>query len=145
MGLFGAHTWALVLPQVIEGTLAVLVLYRAVRRLAGPAVGLLAAGVLAISPDTVALNRGNISDTLMILLAVLAADSIAAAVITGHRRPLLLAGSWIGLAFQAKMLEAWLVPPEAAGDQHLLTGRGRARRDPGRPHQVRSRQRQLTP
>ncbi len=32
--LFGAHTWALVLPQVIEGTLTVLVLYRAVNWLA---------------------------------------------------------------------------------------------------------------
>lgn len=32
--LFGIHTWALVLPQVIEGALTVLVLYRAVRRLA---------------------------------------------------------------------------------------------------------------
>jgi 4-amino-4-deoxy-L-arabinose transferase-like glycosyltransferase len=114
VGLLGAHRWALVLPQVIEGTLTVLVLYRAVRRLAGPVAGLLAAGVLAISPATVALNRGNISDTLMILLAVLAADSIAAAIITGRWRPLLLAGVWIGLAFQAKMLEAWLVLPALA-------------------------------
>ena len=34
---FGMHTWAIILPQVIEGILTVLVLYRAVRRLAGPA------------------------------------------------------------------------------------------------------------
>ena len=79
MGVFGPHNWALVLPQVIEGALTVLVLYRAVRRLAGPAAGLIAAGLLAISPATVALNRGNVSDTLMILLAVLAADSIVSA------------------------------------------------------------------
>ena len=32
---FGLHVWAIVLPQVIEGILTVLVLYRAVRRLAG--------------------------------------------------------------------------------------------------------------
>jgi 4-amino-4-deoxy-L-arabinose transferase-like glycosyltransferase len=44
--LFGVHTWALVLPQVIEGALTILVLYHAVRRLAGPAAGLLAAGIL---------------------------------------------------------------------------------------------------
>ena len=31
VGVFGPHNWALVLPQVIEGTLTVLVLYRAVR------------------------------------------------------------------------------------------------------------------
>ena len=114
VGVFGPHTWALVLPQVIEGTLTVLVLYRAARRLAGPPAGLIAAGLLAISPATVALNRGNVSDTLMILLAVLAADSIIAAVSTGRMRPLLLAGLWVGLAFQAKMLEAWLVLPALA-------------------------------
>jgi 4-amino-4-deoxy-L-arabinose transferase-like glycosyltransferase len=108
---FGPHNWALVLPQVIEGMATILVLYRLVRRLAGPPGGLLAAGILAISPATVALNRGNISDTLMILLAVLAADSAVAAVSTGRWRPLLLTGLWVGLAFQAKMLEAWLILP----------------------------------
>jgi 4-amino-4-deoxy-L-arabinose transferase-like glycosyltransferase len=112
--LFGAHTWALVLPQVVEGTATVLVLYRVVRRQAGPVAGLIAAGILAISPATVALNRGNISDTLMILLAVLAADSVTVAASTGRWRPLLLAGVWVGLAFQAKMLEAWLILPALA-------------------------------
>ena len=63
VGMFGPHNWALVLPQVIEGTLTVLVLYRVVRRLAGPPAGLIAAGLLAISPATVALNRGNVADT----------------------------------------------------------------------------------
>lgn len=128
VGVFGPHTWALVLPQVIEGTLTVLVLYRAVRRLAGPPAGLIAAGLLAISPATVALNRGNVSDTLMILLAVLAADSIISATSTGRWRPLLLAGMWVGLAFQAKMLEAWLVLPALAGCYLLAAPGGWARR-----------------
>src|SRR5579859_1724641 len=52
--VFGFHIWALVLPQVVEGVLTVLVLYRAVRRLAGPAAGpaagLTAAAVLAVTP-----------------------------------------------------------------------------------------------
>ena len=82
---------------------------------AGGAGGwLLAAGILAVSPATVALNRGNVSDTLMILLAVLAADATVTAMVTGRRRPILLAGLWIGLAFQAKMIEAWLVLPAIA-------------------------------
>jgi len=85
--LFGVDTWALVLPQVIEGTLTIPVLNHAVRRLAGPTAGLLAAGILAVSPATVALNRGNVSDTLMILLAVLAADATVTAMITDRRRP----------------------------------------------------------
>jgi 4-amino-4-deoxy-L-arabinose transferase-like glycosyltransferase len=112
--IFGVHTWALVLPQVIEGTLTILVLYRVVRRLAGPSAGLIAAAILAVSPATVALNRGNVPDTLMILLVVLAADAVVTAITTGRLRPALAAGLWVGLAFQAKMLEAWLVLPALA-------------------------------
>ena len=52
--LFGFHIWALILPQVVEGVLTVLVLFRAVRRLAGPTAGILAALALAASPVTIA-------------------------------------------------------------------------------------------
>jgi hypothetical protein len=108
---FGVHTWVIVLPQAIEGVLTVLFLYRAVQRLAGPAAGLIAAAVLVVSPATVALNRGNISDSLMILLLVLAADAVSAALARGSQGRLVLAAVWVGLAFQAKMIEAWLVLP----------------------------------
>jgi 4-amino-4-deoxy-L-arabinose transferase-like glycosyltransferase len=124
--IFGFHVWAVVLPQVIEGVLTILVLYRAVRRLAGPAAGLLAAAVLATSPVTVALNRGNVADSLMILLLVLAADATSAAVHSGRLRTLLLAGAWVGLAFQAKMLVAWLVLPALAA-AYLLAAPPRLR------------------
>jgi 4-amino-4-deoxy-L-arabinose transferase-like glycosyltransferase len=157
--VFGFHTWAIVAPQAIEGVLTVLVLYRAVARLAGPVAGLVAAGVLAVSPAVVALDRGNISDSLMILLLVLAADAVSAAIVIrrdqddpepagtpapdrlgpawlrafGHwlgrttQGRLVVAAIWVGLAFQAKMVEAWLVLP-AFGLAYLLSGPGRARR-----------------
>ncbi len=112
--IFGFHVWALVLPQVLEGVLTVLVLHRAVRRLAGPVAGIVAAAVLAASPVTVALNRGNVSDSLLILLTVLAADATSAAIVSGRLRSLLLAGVWVGLAFQAKMVQAWLILPALA-------------------------------
>jgi 4-amino-4-deoxy-L-arabinose transferase-like glycosyltransferase len=109
--LFGFHIWAIVLPQVVEGTLTVLVLYRVVRRVAGAGAGLIAAVVLAVTPVTILLNRGNISDSLLILLLVLAADATTAAYMTGRLQPLVLAGVYVGLAFQAKMLQAWIVLP----------------------------------
>jgi 4-amino-4-deoxy-L-arabinose transferase-like glycosyltransferase len=108
--LFGLHTWSIVLPQVIEGVLSVLVLFRIVRRLCGPRVGLLAAAVLTLAPATVALNRG-IADTLMVLLLLVAADATVTAVVDGRWRHLVLAGLGVGLAFQAKMIEAWVVLP----------------------------------
>ena len=112
--VFGFHIWALVLPQVVEGILTVLVLYHAVRLLAGPVAGLVAAIALAATPVTVLLGRGNVSDSLLILLLVLAADATSVALSNGKLRWLLLAGVWVGLAFQAKMVQAWLVLPGLA-------------------------------
>jgi 4-amino-4-deoxy-L-arabinose transferase-like glycosyltransferase len=155
---FGMHTWAIILPQVIEGILTVLVLYRAVRRLAGPAAGLIAALVLAVSPATVALDRENVSDSLLILLLVLAADAVSGAVAGlaagdagGSGRPdgravrvrwpggtlgqLILAGLWAGLAFQAKEIEAWMALP-ALG---LPAVRARSGVAAGRPARGRGR------
>lgn len=109
--IFGFHTWAIVLPQVVAGVLAVIFFFRAVERLMGTWTGLVAAFALAASPATVALNRGNISDTEMVLFLVLAANSVSAAIVTGRQRSLVLAGLWVGLAFQTKMVEAWLVLP----------------------------------
>jgi 4-amino-4-deoxy-L-arabinose transferase-like glycosyltransferase len=109
--LFGFHLWAIVLPQIVEGAMTVLVLYRAVRRVSGPVAGLIAAAVLAVSPVTILLNRGNISDSVFILLLVLAADATTKAMTTGPVRSLAWAGLWVGLAFQAKMVQAWLVLP----------------------------------
>ncbi len=41
--LFGFHLWAIAVPQVVEGAMTVLVLYRAVSRVAGAGAGLAAA------------------------------------------------------------------------------------------------------
>jgi 4-amino-4-deoxy-L-arabinose transferase-like glycosyltransferase len=125
--IFGFHIWALVLPQVVEGVLTILVLYRAVRRLAGPTAGLTAAAVLAVTPITVLLSRGNVSDSLLILLLVLAADATSAALLSGSLRPLLLAGVWVGLAFQAKMIQAWLALPALAAAYLLAAPAARLR------------------
>jgi 4-amino-4-deoxy-L-arabinose transferase-like glycosyltransferase len=108
---FGFHIWAVVLPQAIEGTLTILVLYRAVRLVAGPGAGLVAAVIMATSPIVLLLDRGNISDTLLILLLVGAADAATRAYLGGRLAPLLWAGLFVGLAFQTKMLQAWLVLP----------------------------------
>lgn len=141
---FGFHPWAIVLPQAVEGALTVLVLYRAVSRLAGPVAGLVAALLLVSSPAVVALDRGNISDSLMILLLVIAADAVSAAIAApdgpapdqragrlrwarGAQARLVLAAVCVGLAFQAKMIEAWLVLP-ALCLAYLISGSRTRRR-----------------
>ncbi len=125
--VLGVHAWAIVAPQVLAGMASVLVLYRIVRRLSGPLAAVLAAGVTALSPATVALNRGNIPDTLMILLLLLAANATISAAISGRLRGLILAAVLVGLAFQAKMIEAWLILP-ALTLAYLLLASGRWQR-----------------
>jgi 4-amino-4-deoxy-L-arabinose transferase-like glycosyltransferase len=112
--VFGLHAWAIVAPQVAEGMLTLLLLFRVVRRLAGALAALVAALALLAAPATVALDRGNISDTLMVLLLLVAADATVSALESGRMRSLVLAGVAVGLAFQAKMVEAWLVLPALA-------------------------------
>jgi 4-amino-4-deoxy-L-arabinose transferase-like glycosyltransferase len=124
--VFGFHRWAVVLPQIVAGVLTVLVLYRAVRRLAGPAAAVVAAVALAAIPVSVTVNRGNVADSLLILLTVLAADATSAALVSGRRRSLLLAGVWVGLAFQVKMVQAWLILP-ALALAYMVAAPGRPR------------------
>lgn len=112
--VFGMSTPSLVIPQVVAGVLAVLALFRAVRQTAGPRAALVAAAVLATTPVTAMMSRGNTSDGLCVLLLVLAAGAALRAISTGRLRTLLLAALCVGLAFQAKMIEAWMVLPAFA-------------------------------
>jgi 4-amino-4-deoxy-L-arabinose transferase-like glycosyltransferase len=125
--VFGFHYWVVAMPQVVAGALTVLVLYRVVRVLTGPKAGLVAAFIMAASPVTALVNRGNVSDSLLVLLTVLAADATVRALKSGRLRTLLLAGLWIGLAFQTKMLQAWIIVP-ALFIAYLLSGAPHLRR-----------------
>ncbi|MDF0528409.1 glycosyltransferase family 39 protein [Tsukamurella sp. 8F] len=123
---FGVHAWSLALPSAIAFVLAVPATYRLVARLGGTAAGVAAAAVLTFSPAVVALERGNIPDGLLILLLVLAANDVVAA----RDRPvrLVAAGLWLGLAFEVKMLAAWLVLPALLAGLVVLAWRaGRVR------------------
>ncbi|WP_436846075.1 ArnT family glycosyltransferase [Streptomyces chartreusis] len=118
--IFGFHPWALTLPQVLEGVASVLVLYRAVRRWAGVNAALVAATAFLLTPVAVGLFRTAVEDPAFTLCMLLAADATQRAAQSGRLRPLLLAGVWVGLGFQAKMLEAWAVLP-ALALVHLLS------------------------
>ncbi|MEU6644701.1 glycosyltransferase family 39 protein [Saccharomonospora sp. NPDC046836] len=116
--IFGYHGWALLLPQVIEGVAAVFLLHRTVRGWAGENAALVAAGILALTPITVAINRDNNPDTLLVLLLIGAAyaftRSVQANAAAGRTRWLLLCAFLIGCGFLTKMLQAWIIVPGVA-------------------------------
>jgi len=109
--IFGYHPWSLALPQVIEGVIATLAMYRVVRRWAGPVPGLLAAGIFALTPIAASMFGHSMEDGLLTMCLVLAADAYQRAVMEARLRSLIWAGVWVGIGFQAKMLQAWMVLP----------------------------------
>ncbi|WP_199829106.1 ArnT family glycosyltransferase [Streptomyces rimosus] len=112
--LFGFHDWALTLPQCVEGVVCVLVMYRVVRRWQGAAAGLLAAGLFTLTPVAASMFGHAIPDASLIMCLVLAVDQYQRAVRGGRLGALVLAGVWVGLGFQAKMMQAWLIVPALA-------------------------------
>ena len=122
---FGLSSWSILAPQAIEGVLTVGVLYAAVRRAtASAAAGLIAGTTLALTPIAVLMFRFNNPDSMLVLLLTCAAAATLRAVeasgmpdspagSSGRRagRWLALAGALVGLAFLAKMLQAFLVLP----------------------------------
>jgi 4-amino-4-deoxy-L-arabinose transferase-like glycosyltransferase len=107
--IFGFHGWSVLLPQVVEGTAAVFLLHRTVRRWAGEHVALLAALILALTPITVAIDHVNNPDTLLVLWLVAAAYALTRT-LAGDRR-LLWCAFFLGCGFATKMLAAWIVVP----------------------------------
>jgi 4-amino-4-deoxy-L-arabinose transferase-like glycosyltransferase len=112
--IFGYSAWSLALPQVIEGVISVLVMYRVVRRWAGVLPGLLAASVFTVTPIVASMFGHSMEDGGLTMCLVLAADSYQRAVMTARLRSLIWAGVWVGLGFQAKMMQAWMIVPALA-------------------------------
>ncbi|MGW3952110.1 ArnT family glycosyltransferase [Streptomyces sp. NPDC004752] len=116
--IFGLHGWALLLPQLVEGVAAVFVLHRTVRRWAGEGAALLAALVMTLTPITVAINRDNNPDTLLVLFLVTAAYALTRALQSESTRHgtwwLCASGFLIGCGFLTKMMAAWMVLPALA-------------------------------
>ncbi|WP_020667103.1 glycosyltransferase family 39 protein [Amycolatopsis nigrescens] len=109
--VFGMHTWVLLLPEVLAATASVPLLFGAVRRWSGVRAGLVAAVILMLTPAVLATTRVNLPDTLLLFFVVAAAYALVRALEHPGWRWLVLSAVLVGLAFQMKMLQAFLVLP----------------------------------
>ena len=78
--IFGFSSWSMLAPQALMGVASVWLLYAAVRRWSGPAAGLAAAALLAVTPVAVLMFRFNNPDALLVLLMIAAAYCVVRAV-----------------------------------------------------------------
>src|SRR4029077_1717572 len=111
---FGLNSWSLLLPQGAGGVATVALLYATVRRWHGPAAGLIAAAVAALTPVAALMFRFDNPDALLVLLMTAAAYATTRAIESGRTRWLVLTGGLLGFAFLTKMLQAFLVVPAFA-------------------------------
>ncbi len=118
--LFGFNGIALMLPQAVAGVVSVWLLYALVKLHFGWRAALVSAAVLAIAPITVVTNRSNTPESLLLVLLLGAAYATGRAMLRGSLWWLALSGVLLGLAFNVKTLEAYLVAP-ALGTAYLLT------------------------
>jgi 4-amino-4-deoxy-L-arabinose transferase-like glycosyltransferase len=109
--LWGVNGFALALPQALAGVLAIPLLYTLVRRPFGAGAGLLAALTLATMPVTVATERNNTVDGLLLFVLLLAAWAFMRATRSGRLGHLLLGAGLVGVGFNIKMLQAFMPLP----------------------------------
>jgi 4-amino-4-deoxy-L-arabinose transferase-like glycosyltransferase len=122
--VFGLNSWTLLIPQALEGVATVAVLYTTVRRWFGPAAGIMAGAVMAVTPVATLMFRFDNPDAMLVLLMTLAAYATTRAIESGRTRWIALAGALLGLGYLAKMLQAFLVLPGLAL-AYLICGKPR--------------------
>ncbi|MCU1596498.1 MAG: hypothetical protein JWQ47_237 [Glaciihabitans sp.] len=109
--VFGFSAWALGLPQVIEGLVTIAAVFYLVARWIGPRAGLVGACAMAFTPLLVSMFAHPMEDSMLTMFTVLAVVAWQRGMELGSTRWLVIAGVMVGLGFQAKMLQSWLVLP----------------------------------
>jgi len=112
--VFGFSSWSMLVPQALMAVAAVALLWATVRRISGPAAGLLAGALLALTPVAALMFRFNNPDAFLALLLVAAGYVTVRAMEQAGTRWILLAGLLVGFAFLAKEMQAFLVLPGLA-------------------------------
>ena len=112
--LFGLSPASILLPEALMGVATVALLMATVRRTFGAAASIIAGLAMALTPAAVLIFRYNNPDALLTLLFVGAAYAFIRALETDRLRWVALAGILVGLAFETKLLQGYLVLPAFA-------------------------------
>ena len=112
--LFGLSSWSVLLPEALMGVGTVVLLMAVVRRTFGSWAAVIAGLIAALTPAAVLIFRYNNPDALLTLLLVGSAYAFIRALERGSLRWILGAAVLVGLAFNTKYLQGWLVLPAFA-------------------------------
>ncbi|WFE15461.1 glycosyltransferase family 39 protein [Bacillus atrophaeus] len=109
--IFGMHGWSIILPQALAGVGSVLLMYLLIKPTFGKVAARIAAFVMACTPIAVAVARTNNVDALLVFFLLLATWLLFKAVRKGKLIWLLAAFFVVGVGFNTKMLQAYMILP----------------------------------
>jgi 4-amino-4-deoxy-L-arabinose transferase-like glycosyltransferase len=109
--VLGFKGWVLILPQALAGIGSVALIYFIVARPFGKPAGLVAALSLAITPILVAVSRNGTMDTQLIFVLLLAVWAVLRATRERSLPWLLVSVILVGIGFNIKMIQAFVVVP----------------------------------
>ncbi len=109
--IFGVHGWSVILPQALAGVGSVILLYVLVKPRFGAWAARITALIMALTPIAVAVTRTNNMDAILVFVLLLATFFLFKAVHHAKIGWLLLSFALIGVGFNVKMLQAFMVVP----------------------------------
>ncbi|WP_027415943.1 glycosyltransferase family 39 protein [Aneurinibacillus terranovensis] len=109
--LFGFSDFSVLLPEALAGVVSVWLMYVIVKPKFGRKAGLLSSLILACTPIFIAVVRTNNVDSILIVTLLLATWSLMKSVEKQKISWLLLSVLLVGIGFNIKMLQAYMVVP----------------------------------
>ncbi|WP_238883481.1 glycosyltransferase family 39 protein [Clostridium sp. YIM B02551] len=109
--IFGFSGFSILLPEALAGVISVGLIYHIVKRSFGSIAGLISAVCLAVTPIFVADSRNNTIDNLLIVALLLASLALSKAAEKGKLKYLILSLVFVGIGFNIKMLQAYMIAP----------------------------------
>ena len=109
--IFGYHGWAMLLPQALAGTGSCIMIYILVSKHFGRPTGLISSFIFSFTPAIVVASRNNTIDMQLIFVLLIFSWFLFKSFENGKKSDLFIAGALIGLGFNIKMFQAYLVLP----------------------------------
>lgn len=109
--IFGLKGWAVILPQALAGVGSVLLVYLLVKPSFGKGAARIGALAMALTPVAAAVSRTNNIDAMLVFTLLLATWFLFRGARTNRIGCLIAAFALIGVAFNEKMLQAYMVVP----------------------------------
>ena len=109
--LLGVNGFSLALPNALAGIGSIGLVYYLVKEQFNRGAGLVAALTLAVVPVTISTERNNTIDGLLVFVLLLTVWAVWKSVQSGKFRYLLLGAFIVGLGFNIKMLQAYMIIP----------------------------------